>query len=227
MPAFRFLSICVFVALLLPTATSAQEVSFIKDVAPIINAKCGNCHVTGSRGKYHISTFKELMGSDSVEASDPDGSRFIEVIESGEMPKGGLKVDQKELETLRKWIAQGAKFDGEDEMASISTRGGSSRSGGRRGGSSGATGRSRGGAPGQGRAASGGRRPSRSQSGGQSGSRPSPFQTNKLLAFFDLNRDGQLSLSEIDAAKRLLYSLDANEDDRLTEDELKEFGPGK
>ena len=64
-----------------------------------------------------------------------------------------------------------------------------------------------------------GRRPSRSRSntGGN------VFDTNQLLAFFDGDGDGQLSLKEIDAASRLLYSLDANEDDRLTGDELAEF----
>lgn len=70
-------------------------------------------------------------------------------------------------------------------------------------------------------ARSGGRRPSRSRS---SSSGSSVFDTNALVAFFDGDGDGQLSLDEIDAASRLLYSLDANEDDRLTEDELAEFG---
>lgn len=63
---------------------------------------------------------------------------------------------------------------------------------------------------------SGGRRPSRSRS--TSGA--NIFETNKLLEFFDSNRDGELSLEEIDAASRLLYSLDENEDDRVTEDEI-------
>ena len=55
------------------------------------------------------------MNSDSIVASDPAGSHFIEVIESGEMPKGGLKVSDSELKTLKQWIADGAKFDGDDE----------------------------------------------------------------------------------------------------------------
>ena len=91
------------------------SVSFTKEVAPIIVAKCGKCHVSGSKGKYGIESYEALMNSDSVTPSEPGASSFIEVIESGDMPKGGLKVSDAELETLKKWVAQGAKFDGEDE----------------------------------------------------------------------------------------------------------------
>jgi len=91
------------------------SVSFTKEVAPIIVAKCGKCHVSSSKGKYGIESYEALMNSDSVTPSDPGDSNFIEVIESGDMPKGGLKVSDSELETLKKWVAQGAKFDGDDE----------------------------------------------------------------------------------------------------------------
>jgi len=55
------------------------------------------------------------MNSDSIVPKDPSNSGFIRIIESGEMPKGGLKISDNELKTLKNWIAQGAKFDGKDE----------------------------------------------------------------------------------------------------------------
>ncbi len=246
----RFLLICSFVvALSLPAFVSAQDdVSFVNDVAPIINAKCGRCHVASARGQYRISTFKELIDGGSVKAKKPDRSLFIKMIENGKMPKGGAKVDKQELETLRDWIEQGAKFDGTDETQSIAVRNngrgqagagrGRGRGGAQAGGAgAGGPGRSTAGRPSIGSEA-GGSRAGRGQSRSRGGRRPSrqqnqpnpsrdPFATNKLIQFFDLNSDGQLSLQEIDAAKRLLYSLDANEDDRLTADELKEFGAQK
>lgn len=94
---------------------ASATVSFKNDVAPIIVAKCGKCHVSSSKGKYGIESYDALMNSDSVTPNDPADSNFIEVIESGDMPKGGLKVSDSELETLKKWVAQGAKFDGDDE----------------------------------------------------------------------------------------------------------------
>jgi len=70
-----------------PKDNSDRPVSFEKEVAPIIAAKCGNCHVSNSKGDYSIASYDALMNSDSI------------------VPK----------ETLKNWIAQGAKFDGKDE----------------------------------------------------------------------------------------------------------------
>jgi mono/diheme cytochrome c family protein len=179
-------------------AQNESAVSFVKDVAPIIVAKCGRCHVSTAKGRYDIKSYDALMNSDSITEGDPEDSFFIEIIESGDMPKGGLTVDDDELKILRDWIAQGAEFDGDDET-DVLKRASTSRSGRRR---------------------TTGRRPSRSRRN----SRPNAFSTNQFLSFFDDDGDGKLSLAEIDAASRLLYSLDANEDDRVTENELREFG---
>ncbi len=186
--------------------TDSKQVSFINEVAPIISAKCGKCHVASSKGKYSIKSYDALMNSDSITPRKPDDSYLIEVIENGEMPKGGLKVERKELETLKQWIVQGAKFDGEDESQTLSGGRGIAQGNGRS-----RTGRS------QGR--SGGRRSSTSRN--TRNSRSNAIETNRLLAFLDKNRDGKLSLAEIDAASRMLYSLDTNRDDRLTVDELQ------
>ena len=94
---------------------ASESVSFVNEVAPIIVAKCGKCHVSNSKGKYGIESYDALMNSDSVNPNDPDESKLIAVIESGDMPKGGLKVSDDELETLKEWITQGAEYDGENE----------------------------------------------------------------------------------------------------------------
>jgi len=53
------------------------------------------------------------------------------------------------------------------------------------------------------------------------------IKSNPLLQLFDENGDGELSLEEIDAASRLLYSLDTNEDNRITADEVEDMvAPG-
>ena len=48
----------------------------------------------------------------------PDRSRLIEVIVDGDMPPGGSLQDT-ELATLKSWIAQGAKFDGDDPSQNL------------------------------------------------------------------------------------------------------------
>ena len=118
---------------------TSLAVSFTNHVSPIIVAKCGNCHVANSRGQYGIASYDALINGGSVTPGDPADSQFIEVIESGEMPKGGLKVSDKELDTLKRWIAEGAKFDGGDAKKPLMTadavararKGGAGRMGGR------------------------------------------------------------------------------------------------
>ncbi len=97
-----------------PLTADGEKVSFIKSVAPILVAKCGNCHVNRNRGDFSAATFESLDNSTMLAYGLPDDARLIEVIESGEMPKGGLKVDEAELKTLRQWMREGAKFDGDN-----------------------------------------------------------------------------------------------------------------
>ncbi len=94
--------------------TGGELVSFKKSVAPILIAKCGNCHVTRNRGDFSAATFEALDKSTMLAYGLPDDSRLIQVIESGEMPKGGAKIEPKELAILRAWMKQGAKYDGDN-----------------------------------------------------------------------------------------------------------------
>lgn len=103
-----------------PTTGDAAVVSFKSDVAPILVAKCGNCHVNRNRGDFSAATFAALNDSTTIAFGIPQDSRLIEVIENGEMPKGGLKVEPNELELLKRWIKQGAKFDGDNPQQRIS-----------------------------------------------------------------------------------------------------------
>lgn len=100
------------------TAEPAMEngISFVNQVAPILIGRCGNCHVTGNRGQFSMPSYAMLMKGPAagvvVFAGDPVGSRLIETIETGDMPRGGGKVPATELQILKDWVAQGAKFDG-------------------------------------------------------------------------------------------------------------------
>ena len=95
------------------------KVSFQNNVAPILVAHCGRCHVRGRRGQFSAATFTSLMNSGHVDPGKPKVSRLIEVIEDGDMPPGGSLLP-KELEVLKQWIAQGAKTDA-DQNANLAT----------------------------------------------------------------------------------------------------------
>ena len=98
-----------------PMDADGDQVSFQNMVAPLIVAKCGRCHVRGTRGQFSAATYMSLMASGHVDPGMPNVSRLIEVIEDGDMPPGGSLLDE-ELNTLKLWIKQGAKVDvAEDE----------------------------------------------------------------------------------------------------------------
>lgn len=95
---------------------------FVSQIVPILIGKCGRCHVQDDKGKFSMSTIENLKKGQEgagvvIFPKDPDGSRIIETIVSGEMPRGGLKVTAEELATLKKWIADGADYGGVDPKA--------------------------------------------------------------------------------------------------------------
>jgi len=98
-------------------------VSFSRSVAPILKARCGRCHIEDTRGGVSMASYAALMKGPPegvvVFPGDVVASRLIEVIESGDMPRGGDNVTPAELATLRAWVQSGAKFDGENPNALI------------------------------------------------------------------------------------------------------------
>lgn len=94
----------------------AQGVSFSKQVAPLLTAKCGGCHISGRRGGFQFTSYEALMKTGMVQKGQAGSSRIVEVIETGDMPRGGGKVSKDELNTLTSWIDAGAPFDGPDQI---------------------------------------------------------------------------------------------------------------
>ncbi len=98
-------------------------VSFTKEIAPILVGRCNNCHIAQTRGGFNMANFNGLMkGSESGRVVFPgksDGSRLIEVLDSGDMPRGGGKLQDAQITLIAKWIDQGARFDGKDPAANI------------------------------------------------------------------------------------------------------------
>jgi mono/diheme cytochrome c family protein len=108
-----------------PPPNPNGKTSFVKQVAPLLIKKCGRCHVSNARGMMSMANFDALMKGTPdgvvIMAKDAGGSRIIEVIESGDMPRGGLKIEPAELAMLKKWINEGASFDAQDRSASLTS----------------------------------------------------------------------------------------------------------
>jgi hypothetical protein len=70
-----------------------------------------------------MATYPQLMKGSSagvvIFPGDDKGSRIIEIIETGDMPRGGGKLTDEEFASLKAWVREGAKFDGPDQQASL------------------------------------------------------------------------------------------------------------
>lgn len=87
---------------------------FARDIAPILNDRCGGCHVRNQRGQFSMATYMALMDSGQVEAGQPVNSRLVQVLENGEMPPDAAnRVPEADIVRIREWIAAGAAFEGD------------------------------------------------------------------------------------------------------------------
>jgi len=104
-------------------AAVAGEVSFTKNVVPILTARCGGCHVRKASGMFSMATYEALIkgppAGKVVFPGNVPGSDLVVKVEDKEMPPNGSGIPAEELATLKKWITEGAKFDGTDPTVNI------------------------------------------------------------------------------------------------------------
>ncbi|ADB17053.1 Planctomycete cytochrome C [Pirellula staleyi DSM 6068] len=101
---------------------AAEKVSYFRQVLPIFRTKnCIGCHQPAKRGgEYVMTSFADLLkggesGDAAIVAGSPDKSYLMGQITpvdgKAEMPKDGPPLTQPEIDTITKWIAQGAVDD--------------------------------------------------------------------------------------------------------------------
>ncbi|WP_166824908.1 DUF1549 domain-containing protein [Thalassoroseus pseudoceratinae] len=128
----RFLSMSgLLVGLSIPfslqadAAEDSPEVSYYKDIRPILQAHCQGCHQPAkANGSYVMTDFAKMVagGESTLEAvvpGKPDDSYLMEQIvpdADGEalMPKGKPALAEVHIDLIRRWIEQGAVDDTPD-----------------------------------------------------------------------------------------------------------------
>ena len=93
---------------------AAGEVSFSADVLPIFEENCTRCHGSSRQnGGLRLDSYPALMagGTDGavVVPNDAAGSRLVELISSGEMPKNAADLAAAEIALIRDWIDAGTR----------------------------------------------------------------------------------------------------------------------
>jgi hypothetical protein len=116
------LAACFAVALGCSHAAVAQDAppSYTKDIRPFLTKYCMECHKsTNAKAGLSVETYDAIMkGSRKRKAVVPgkaDESRLVTTVEGRTRPvmppKNKAKPNEKEIATLRAWIAAGAKDD--------------------------------------------------------------------------------------------------------------------
>ena len=111
----------VILALLGSANLSAQEpepqqVSFERDIVPILRASCHGCHQPAkAKGKLNLTRYETLMRAEDpvVIPGQPDQSLLLELLlshdgEPPEMPEDAEPLNAEEIEIIRRWITEGA-----------------------------------------------------------------------------------------------------------------------
>jgi len=96
------------------TPTAGGAVSFSKDVQPILQSRCINCHGGQKTQKgLDMTSYDKLMaGSENGPVVIPgslDKSNFIQMVLQGKMPKSGPKLLPAQVQMLENWVTAGAK----------------------------------------------------------------------------------------------------------------------
>jgi mono/diheme cytochrome c family protein len=102
-----------------PAADEEPLTNFQDHVLPIFRARCASCHNPDQRKSGFASTTAALVlegGSSGavVVPGDPEGSRLLRLVSHAEepvMPPSGDPLTPEQVETIRRWIADGAPAD--------------------------------------------------------------------------------------------------------------------
>lgn len=87
-----------------------KTVSFVKDVLPILESRCFECHAGAEPdSELRLDVLDEMINQTAPR--NASASPLIKVIEEGEMPPEGDPVTEQELNILRAWINEGLEWD--------------------------------------------------------------------------------------------------------------------
>ncbi len=120
-------SVCSFAGVV--GVAAAQSVSFRNDVATILLENCVACHgPKKAEGGYRIDTFDELLkpgdtGAIPVVSEKAVSSELLRRIASSDtserMPADSDPLSQPQIDIVKRWITEGAKFDGDKGNVSL------------------------------------------------------------------------------------------------------------
>ncbi|HEY6340462.1 MAG TPA: tetratricopeptide repeat protein [Bryobacteraceae bacterium] len=103
---------CWLAALVFPAACGAQNLTFARDIAPIIFQHCASCHRPGETGPFPLLTYEDVKRH---------AAQIVKVTETRFMPPwlpqpgygdfaDANRLTDAQILTISDWVAQGARF---------------------------------------------------------------------------------------------------------------------
>src|SRR5262245_49122586 len=112
-------------------ADEAAPVVFSRDVAPILVGRCQACHgLLDFKGGYQLLNYTLMRkagdsGSETITPGKPEESEVYNLISSTDpdlrMPKDADPLTAQQIATVKRWIAEGAKYDLTDPTAQLAS----------------------------------------------------------------------------------------------------------
>lgn len=95
-----------------PTVATPTELTYCRDIVPVLQRHCLECHRPGDIGPFALDDYDEVVGW---------GPMLVEVIDDGRMPPwhaaahsgpfaNAREMPERDRETLRAWVAGGMPF---------------------------------------------------------------------------------------------------------------------
>jgi hypothetical protein len=93
-----------------------KKIDFVHDIAPILKARCADCHTNGKyKAGVSFDTREDLLKSKAVTPGKSAASELIKRVLSSDpderMPPKGKPLDAKQIALLKAWIDQGAAWE--------------------------------------------------------------------------------------------------------------------
>ena len=111
--------------LLLGGSPVRAELSFMKDVAHLLQRRCAGCHgEKKSKGNYRLHTF-EYLEKAVVPGKPEESDLYLLLVDEdpdSRMPQKDDAFSAAETGLIREWIAAGATFDGESPSKSFTAQ---------------------------------------------------------------------------------------------------------
>jgi hypothetical protein len=99
-----------------PKVKTVSKIDFVHDIAPLIKARCAECHTNGKyKGSVSMDTRAALLKSKVVVPGKSAASELVKRITSDDpekrMPPKGKPLSAKEIALVKAWIDQGLAWE--------------------------------------------------------------------------------------------------------------------